>query len=53
MNFILRPGKPNIQSFEGKYTKDRITMTGYGGQLLFTGCWKFEKEMKNNDNENY
>ncbi len=36
MTFTLRPGKPNVQSFEGSYTKDRITMDGYGGQLLFT-----------------
>lgn len=36
MRFVWRPGKPNAQEFEGTYSKDKINVSGFGGQLAFT-----------------
>jgi hypothetical protein len=35
IRFVWRPGKPNAQQFDGTYTKDKISVSGFGGQLVF------------------
>lgn len=36
MRFVWRSGEANAEDFEGTYTKDKISVSGFGGQLIFT-----------------
>lgn len=36
ISYTWRAGRPNAQQFDGTYTKDRISVDGFGGQLVFT-----------------